>query len=47
LGTAILAFRTEHFAMVNLGLLVVWIVLAIRIGGRFLKMTKETGEKSA
>ena len=45
LGTAILAFRTEHFAMVNLGLLVVWIVLAIRIGRRFLRMTQESTQR--
>jgi AAA family ATP:ADP antiporter len=47
LGTAILTFRTEHFAMVNLGLLVVWIVLAIRVGGRFMKMTKDSAAKGS
>ena len=45
LGTTWLAFRTEHFAMVNLALLVVWVVLAIRIGGKFLRMTKEGAPK--
>ena len=31
-GTALLSFETKHFAFVNLGLVVVWIALAVAIG---------------
>ena len=31
-GTSILAFETSHFALVNLVLVCIWIVLAVRIG---------------
>jgi len=31
-GTSVLAFETRHFAMVNLGLVVVWIGIALAIG---------------
>jgi len=32
LGTQLLAFRTSHFALFNLLLVVIWLVLAFRIG---------------
>ncbi len=41
LGTQYLAFRTKHFALFNIVLVVVWIVLALRIGRGFMRMTDE------
>jgi AAA family ATP:ADP antiporter len=38
-GTTYLAFRTEHFAMVNLGLVAVWLFLAVQIGRENAKRT--------
>ncbi len=40
-GTSFLAFGTKHFAMVNMALVVVWIILAVAIGGRYSKLAKE------
>jgi hypothetical protein len=34
-GTAWLGFAPRHFAMVNVGLIAVWLVLALAIGRRF------------
>lgn len=41
-GTSWLAFRTMHFAMVNLVLVLVWIVLAIFIGRENKKLTADS-----
>jgi AAA family ATP:ADP antiporter len=46
IGTTYLAFRTEHFAMLNLCLVVAWVLLAIIIGRDFRRLTtasEETG----
>jgi AAA family ATP:ADP antiporter len=40
-GTTWLGFATRAFAYVNVGLVVVWIILAIAIGRRFNQMTKD------
>ena len=40
-GTTWLGFATRGFAFVNVGLIVVWIILAIAIGRRFQRMSKE------
>jgi AAA family ATP:ADP antiporter len=42
-GVNWLAFRTEHFAMINLGLVGVWFVLAALIGTRYRKLAGEGG----
>lgn len=41
LGTQRLGFETRHFAMANLGLVVVWIFLALAIGRENAKLTGE------
>jgi AAA family ATP:ADP antiporter len=41
-GTTWLGFATRTFAYVNVGLVLVWIVLAIAIGRRFNQMTKDS-----
>jgi ATP:ADP antiporter, AAA family len=43
-GTQLLAFRTRDFAMVNLVLVAVWIVLAIGIGRDYRRLATERGE---
>ncbi|MBZ0267240.1 MFS transporter [bacterium] len=43
-GTQLLAFRTRDFALVNLALVVVWIVLAIRIGRDYRRLAAERGD---
>ena len=43
LGTTYLAFETEHFALVNLGLVTVWVVFAVLIGRRFRELTPGSG----
>jgi AAA family ATP:ADP antiporter len=42
-GTTYLSFTTKHFALVNLGLLVVWILLAIRVGKGYRRLAAERG----
>ncbi len=32
LGTTLLAFQTKHFALFNVGLIIIWLILAFRIG---------------
>ncbi len=39
-GTTWLAFRTEHFAMFNLGLVIVWVVLAVIVGREFRRLSR-------
>jgi AAA family ATP:ADP antiporter len=41
-GTSVLAFQTRHFAMVNLGLVLVWLVLAVLIGRRYRRLAAVT-----
>jgi AAA family ATP:ADP antiporter len=41
-GTSWLAFRTMHFALVNLVLVLVWIILAILIGLENRRMTADS-----
>jgi AAA family ATP:ADP antiporter len=41
LGTQALAFQTQHFAMVNLALVLVWLLIAMAIGRENAKMTGE------
>ena len=38
-GTTWLGFAPKHFALVNVGLIVVWLVLAVAIGRRFKQMS--------
>lgn len=38
-GTTWLGFATRHFALVNAGLIVVWLVLAVAIGRRFRRLS--------
>jgi ATP:ADP antiporter, AAA family len=38
-GTTWLGFAPKHFAMVNIGLILVWLVLALAIGRRFKQMS--------
>jgi AAA family ATP:ADP antiporter len=38
-GTAVLALRTEQFAMFNLALVAVWLVLAVAIGRENRRLT--------
>ena len=45
-GVNWLLFKTQHFAMVNLGLVVVWIMLAVLIARENRKLTAE-GEKES
>lgn len=40
IGTALLAFHTKQFALVNIGLVVVWMILAYRIGKKNAVLTK-------
>jgi AAA family ATP:ADP antiporter len=40
-GVTWLSFHTEHFALVNLCLVAVWIVLAVLIGREHRKLTKQ------
>jgi AAA family ATP:ADP antiporter len=42
-GTTFLAFRTQHFAMVNLALVVVWIALAVMTGIEHRRLVREAG----
>jgi AAA family ATP:ADP antiporter len=44
LGTQVLAFKTQHFAMVNMVLVVVWIMIAFWTGRENAKMTGEAEE---
>jgi AAA family ATP:ADP antiporter len=37
-GTTWLAFETQHFAMFNIGLVLVWIALALAIGRRYTRL---------
>lgn len=43
-GTQLLTFRTRDFALVNLVLVAVWIVLALRIGRDYARLTAGRGE---
>jgi AAA family ATP:ADP antiporter len=38
-GTTWLGFAPKHFALVNVGLIVVWLILAVAIGRRFKQMS--------
>ena len=40
LGTAILSFETTHFAIANIILVVIWILIAVAIGREHAKLTK-------
>jgi AAA family ATP:ADP antiporter len=44
-GTQVVIFGTKGFAAFNLVLVAVWLVLAGMIGTRYLRMTRDTGEK--
>ena len=41
-GTAWLGFAAREFALVNVGLIVVWIILAVAIGSRYRRLTTST-----
>jgi AAA family ATP:ADP antiporter len=41
LGTTFLAFRTGHFAVFNLGLVVIWIILAVFIGRGYQRLSED------
>ncbi len=41
-GTNWLAFQTKHFALFNLGLVVVWLALAVAIGVRYRQLTADS-----
>jgi ATP:ADP antiporter, AAA family len=41
-GTAWLGFAPNHFALVNVGLIVIWLILAIGIGRRFKQLSGTT-----
>ncbi len=41
-GTAFLAFRPQQFALVNLGLVAVWIALALFVGRRYERLAAAT-----
>jgi AAA family ATP:ADP antiporter len=43
LGTAFLSFETRDFALVNLGLVVVWLVLAAAIGREHRRLLQDAG----
>ena len=43
-GTSLLAFQTKHFALVNLFLVVIWIILAIMIGRENKRLTANGNE---
>ena len=40
-GTHILALQTPHFAMVNMALVVIWLVLAVLIGREYVKVAAQ------
>lgn len=44
LGTQFLSFKTQHFAMVNMALVAVWILIAFWTGRENAKMTGETSQ---
>jgi ATP:ADP antiporter, AAA family len=41
-GTTWLGFAPKHFALVNVGLIVIWLILAVAIGRRFKQMSGTT-----
>ena len=41
-GTTWLGFASREFALVNVGLIVIWIILAVAIGRRYRQLTKAT-----
>ena len=43
-GVNLLAFKTQHFAMVNIAFVIVWIVLALAAGRRFRRLSGEMEE---
>jgi AAA family ATP:ADP antiporter len=43
LGTAFLSFETRDFALVNLGLVVVWLLLAVAIGREHRRLLQDAG----
>ena len=43
-GTTWLGFAPQHFALVNVGLIVVWLVLAVAIGRKYRQMTANAPE---
>jgi AAA family ATP:ADP antiporter len=45
-GTTWLSFQTKHFALFNLGLVVVWLVLAVLIGRENRRLTSSEGTES-
>ncbi len=44
-GTTFLAFQTKQFALFNLGLVVVWIIIAVLIGRENVRMTQADSSK--
>ena len=42
-GTTYMSFTTKHFAIVNLGLLVIWILLALRVGAGYRRLARGNG----
>jgi len=40
-GTSFLAFGTTQFAIFNLGLVIVWLILAIAVGRQFRRLTRD------
>jgi AAA family ATP:ADP antiporter len=46
-GTTWLAFQTRDFALFNLGLVVVWLVLAFLVGRMYARMTAPAGDDDA
>ena len=43
-GVNILMFQTQHFAMFNLVLVAIWIVLAVFIGRRYVRLAAATAK---
>jgi hypothetical protein len=43
-GVNILMFQTRHFAIFNLVLVAIWIVLAVFIGRRYVRLAKATAQ---
>jgi AAA family ATP:ADP antiporter len=45
-GTTYLAFQTQHFAMVNLVLVILWLVVAVMVGREYQRRSRTEGVSS-
>ena len=45
IGSTWIALQTEQFALVNVGLVLVWLVLAVLIGRKYVELTKDAEEE--